>query len=300
MSPLSALLNKPQPTEEQALGLPEVEGDGQTRRYRGRSIDELIPKIEAELGADAIVVRRRRGLEGGIGGFFQRPFVEVDARPGGPGIDVYDEDPEPAPAPTPAPAMHHPLGAYMANTLTTSAAGGAPEVTVEDPPPLAAEAPGDFQELTPDTFGSALAEAELALPATVTAHFTPAAPPPPDPFGEELDVLDRNMRDLQAAPPPARPAVPTAMGRERARIEQDLLNVGVSEDLAAELIDAAIAHVLPFAFHASLAKAVRSALAAPSRAWSCCRRTARPWPWWGRVGAARRAAARCCWAPTAA
>ncbi len=38
--------------------------------------------------------------------------------------------------------------------------------------------------------------------------------------------------------------------------------VGVSEDLTAELIDAAIAHVLPFAFHSSLAEAVRSALAA--------------------------------------
>jgi flagellar biosynthesis GTPase FlhF len=291
MSTLSALLNMPRPTEEQALGLREVEGDGQTRRYRGRSIDELIPKIEAELGADAIVVRRRRGLEGGIGGFFQRPFVEVEARRGGPGIDVYDEDPEssfeaaPAstpppvsassqspPAPTlaspfpsaPAPALHHPLGAYMANTLTVSAGEDTPEATIEDPPPAAAQAPGEFRELTPDTFGAALDEAARALPATVPAY-SPAAPAPPlDPFGEELDVLDRGMRDLQAAPvsAPTRPAVPTAMSRERARIEQDLLDVGVSEDLTAELIDAAVAHVLPFAFHSSLATAVRSALAA--------------------------------------
>lgn len=61
------------------------------RVYRGRSIEELIPKIQVELGRDAIILRRRSGLTGGIAGFFQRRFVEIEARPGTPRVDLYDE-----------------------------------------------------------------------------------------------------------------------------------------------------------------------------------------------------------------
>ena len=50
------------------------------KTFRGRSLEELLPQIRAELGPDAIVLRRREGLTGGVGGFFQRPYVEVDAR----------------------------------------------------------------------------------------------------------------------------------------------------------------------------------------------------------------------------
>jgi flagellar biosynthesis GTPase FlhF len=237
--------------------------NSEARVYRGRSIDELIPRIEAELGADAIVVRRTRGLEGGIGGFFQRRFVEVEAKAGTPRFDMYDEglgEPAMPPPPQPAPARRGPNVAYVPGPRDTAATAELPEQVLEDPPlppAPAIEPPRAFQELTPETFGAALAEAEQALPAA-----TPAASPPPDPFGEELDVLDRGMRDLQVASPPPRPAAPTAMRRERERIERDLLEVGVSEDLTAELIDTAIAHVLPFTLHASLLKAVQSALAA--------------------------------------
>ena len=67
-------------------------GNGR-KTYRGKSLEEVIPKIRAELGEDAIVLRRRDGLVGGVGGFFQRPFVEVEAQAGGPRLDVYDEEP---------------------------------------------------------------------------------------------------------------------------------------------------------------------------------------------------------------
>ncbi len=66
--------------------------DTPIRTYRGRTIDELIPKIQEELGADAIILRRREGLTGGLAGFFQRPFVELEAMEGGPRVDLYDED----------------------------------------------------------------------------------------------------------------------------------------------------------------------------------------------------------------
>ena len=65
--------------------------DTATRVYRGRSVEELVPQIQRDLGADAIIVRRREGLTGGVLGFFQRAFVEIEAMPGAPGVDVYDE-----------------------------------------------------------------------------------------------------------------------------------------------------------------------------------------------------------------
>jgi flagellar biosynthesis GTPase FlhF len=50
------------------------------KTYRGRSLEELLPQVREELGPDAVVLRRREGLAGGVGGFFQRRFVEIDAR----------------------------------------------------------------------------------------------------------------------------------------------------------------------------------------------------------------------------
>jgi hypothetical protein len=77
------------------------------RTFRGRSLEELLPRIRDQLGPDAVVLRQRDGLMGGIGGFFQQRFVEIDARPGARRIDAYDEEP-PAPVPD---AFAQPLAA---------------------------------------------------------------------------------------------------------------------------------------------------------------------------------------------
>lgn len=77
--------------------LPTVSVDGEenkaegVRTYRGRSLAELIPRIRAELGSDAIILREREGLIGGVNGFFAKRCVEVDARRAT-RIDVYDDD----------------------------------------------------------------------------------------------------------------------------------------------------------------------------------------------------------------
>src|SRR3954452_9356426 len=52
-------------------------GSDDVKTFRGRSLEELLPQIRAELGPDAIVLRRREGMGGGI---FKRPYVEVEAR----------------------------------------------------------------------------------------------------------------------------------------------------------------------------------------------------------------------------
>src|SRR5918912_3156741 len=56
-------------------------GSDDVKTFRGRTLEEVLPKIRDELGPDAIVLRRREGLTCGVGGLFQRPYVEVDARP---------------------------------------------------------------------------------------------------------------------------------------------------------------------------------------------------------------------------
>src|SRR5215218_5203023 len=58
----------------------DMDTTSETKTFRGRSLEEVLPQVRADFGADAIVVRRREGLAGGIGGFFQRSYVEVDAR----------------------------------------------------------------------------------------------------------------------------------------------------------------------------------------------------------------------------
>src|SRR5579871_3383638 len=65
------------------------------RTYRGRTLEELLPQIKEELGADAVILREREGLVGGVGGFFAQRFIAVEARRGdGQSIDIYDDSPE--------------------------------------------------------------------------------------------------------------------------------------------------------------------------------------------------------------
>jgi flagellar biosynthesis GTPase FlhF len=56
----------------------------ETRTYQGTSIDELLPQIRAELGATAVITRRREGVTGGFAGFFGKRCVEIEAQPGAP------------------------------------------------------------------------------------------------------------------------------------------------------------------------------------------------------------------------
>ncbi len=92
--------------------------DSETRTYRGSSVDELIPRIQRELGDDAIILRRREGLTGGVLGFFQRSFVEIDAVSGHPRVDVYDEEP------IPVARVERSVGAYVTEQLAALAGTG--------------------------------------------------------------------------------------------------------------------------------------------------------------------------------
>src|SRR4051794_17478947 len=54
----------------------------ETYIYRGRSLEELVPRIRTELGEDAVIVGRRETTVGGVGGFSARREIEVEVRPG--------------------------------------------------------------------------------------------------------------------------------------------------------------------------------------------------------------------------
>src|SRR5436305_8781881 len=76
----------------------------ETKTFRGLSLAEVEAKVRAELGDDAVVVRQREGLTGGVGGFFQRRIYEVEAI-AGQGAPAPAAAPAPKPMPAPAPVM---------------------------------------------------------------------------------------------------------------------------------------------------------------------------------------------------
>ncbi len=152
-----------------------------TRVYRGRTVDELIPKIEAELGSDAVVVRREKGLTGGVAGFFQRPFVEIEARPGTPRVDRYDEDGgapalpnalagTQAAAPDAVPALPNALAGTQA--AAPDAVPALPAAPNAGPTLLAASDATPTVSATPDATPAPLAAPEATPLAKAPAAFT--------------------------------------------------------------------------------------------------------------------------------
>jgi flagellar biosynthesis GTPase FlhF len=110
--------------------------DTETTVYRGDTLEELLPQIREELGSDAVIVRQREGIVGGVGGFFGKKCVEVEARPAQARpsmpsrsvVDAYDTgepafepeaffEPAPEPAPAPAPAFAPEPGNHLLETL---------------------------------------------------------------------------------------------------------------------------------------------------------------------------------------
>jgi flagellar biosynthesis protein FlhF len=75
----------------------------ETRTYQGASLEELLPQIRADLGAGAVITRRREGVTGGFAGFFGKRCIEVEAQAGAPVqsvparnvFDAYDTAREP-------------------------------------------------------------------------------------------------------------------------------------------------------------------------------------------------------------
>lgn len=216
------------------------------RTYRGRKLEDLIPRIKEELGPDAIILREREGLMGGINGFFAQRFVEIEARAGTPRIDLYDE--LPLPEDSFASRLEQASIPFVDDPRPTPAAASVPPAV---PPVDELEAPAEEIPSEPE----AIAEAE-EIPASIEdlPAVTVEPEPAPAPVAKPRRRSPRLRRNAAATPQK------TIDGSAAASVIAELTARGISPAWAQELIGEAGAHFGPFA-QTSLRDAVRAAIA---------------------------------------
>jgi flagellar biosynthesis protein FlhF len=200
----------------------------ETKTYRGASIEELLPRIRAELGPEAVIVTRREGLVGGIGGFFQKKCVEVDARPGGPRIDVYDDGGEAEPK--------------------------APETVIE--PPAVTEPHLVRNDAATREGLETPAVQRLVGEAKPFADLLEEMTPEPTPAAKAYAAADTAIEvEVEVDPDP------TPEPKRIASLREGMVAAGLGADLAADVVDAVVANVAPFATPSRLRTLVRNELA---------------------------------------
>ena len=217
------------------------------KTFRGRTVEEVLPLIRAELGADAIVLRRREGLAGGMAGFFQRPYVEVDARA--------------------ALADDQPLEARNDRATAEGLASPAIQALVDQASPFAdalARAEGSVGERAQEVLIAAATGATTAQAPLPSADAGLYGPQPNRTAIEEVaDDLDLETRRVR--PGSGRRSRAHGLGVPRPATadaaEQRLVAAGLSAGLAADIVGEAVAHGLPFAQPRALKKLIRTVLA---------------------------------------
>jgi flagellar biosynthesis GTPase FlhF len=202
--------------------------------FRGKSLEEVLPQVREALGPDAVVLRRREGLVGGVAGLFQRPFVEVDARR--PLPDELD------PVPRNDRATEEGLASPVVRALVEQASPFADAL---------ARAERGIGTRAEEFLKSEAADAGLYGPQPNVEEAAPVFEPAPEP--PHFDEPAPEPRPVVANTPP----VPSSA----AGIEKALITHGLSPRLAADVVHEAVMHGLPFATPRALKKLVRTALA---------------------------------------
>ena len=229
------------------------------KTFRGRSLDEVLPQIRAELGADAIVVRRREGLAGGVAGFFQRSYVEVDAR------SAHDDE--------------KPLEARNDRATAEGFESPAIRALVDQAAPFAdalahAQSPVGaraHEVLIAAAQGAArdLADAPVAEPVSAGLYGPQPnraaiedAAPVYEPVSVPAEMIPPAVHEMPA-PEPRMPSR-EGLGAERPNVadahEQRLVAAGLSAAFAKDIVAEAVAHGLPFADARNIKKLIRTTL----------------------------------------
>ena len=216
------------------------------KTFRGRTLEEVLPQIREELGPDAIVLRRREGLAGGVGGFFQRSFVEVEAR-----RPLPDEQP---------------LEARNDRATAEGLATPGIQALVEQAAPFADALDGGRRardrgaragrpRRSPPA-STARSRTSSRIPRSRRAPAVAEQAPAPVRRGAagRRGRAGRPRRRWPSRPCPSRP-------RAAADARGELVAAGLSARLAADVVGEAVTHGLPFAAPRQLKKLVRSALA---------------------------------------
>jgi flagellar biosynthesis protein FlhF len=231
--------------------------DLEPRTYRGSDLDELLPKIREELGPDAIVLRQRDGLGGGIGGFFQRRCVEVVARRAAPRVNRYDEggpaevpDPVPPAPEPPAPAIQEIMRVASPFVEQLQAAQAQVQVPVEARPEEEPAPVAEADEPAVEPARQEPAPVAFEAPAPAPAAPAPAAPAPAAPAPTEVALAEAAATE------------PAPRGGAAAAHERALVVAGIAPALAAEIIGGTLSHAVPFAPKRPLKHLVRQGLAA--------------------------------------
>jgi flagellar biosynthesis GTPase FlhF len=230
-------------------------------------LSEALAQVREELGPDAVVVRRREGLEGGVAGFFQKAVVEIDAQPAGaaPALDVLDDDapvmPEPAAVEPPAaaelpePAELPAAGVAPALARDAAAAGFAAALATAQRQP----AVRPFADPAIDAIPQPQDSAPEVVPVTVAQPTAPAFVPEPVAAPAPAPAAPAAV----AAPAPM-PAAADGAHPEAERVLATMRRAGLSESFASAILEEAAVHGLPFAqdaSHAALRPLVARALA---------------------------------------
>jgi flagellar biosynthesis GTPase FlhF len=231
--------------------------------FRGRNLEELLPRIREELGADAIITRQREGLQGGFAGFFQKQFVEVEARAGTPRaqasarrtpvLDIYDDDESMAPPPAipldgDDDATSEGLSSPAIQAMLEQAAPFADYLSAAD---RAQRATADDQRDTSDGVEAALES--LARARGDAGEVREEEPVPAEPEENALATASAGLEQVRS-PRRSRPAAADTLA-------ETLCGSGLTQRLANAIVDETVTHLLPFGFPSELKLMVRQELA---------------------------------------
>ena len=245
----------------------------QMKQFSGATVDEVLLKVRAELGEDAVILQTRRVVNGGIGGFFGRQGVEVTAAEGLPDADeaanleaaasvAIPAEPDIAAQDEANPFRRHLEGrlaaAEEAEALDAPAPPGPPASPAAAYARSAGAAPAPPRPFAAGDLERSHAILEAARAAVRQAHETAAleAPPAPAPAPEP----DPEPDPVAVEPPfvpaafPAEPAPAPAPARAPARpavtnldgVRNELVRAGVDEPTLERFLEGFGEGVAPF------------------------------------------------------
>jgi flagellar biosynthesis protein FlhF len=187
------------------------------KTYRGRTLEEVLPQIKAEMGPDALVVAQREAHEGGVGGFFAKRMVEVDVQTS---------------------ESHDARVARFTEQLQAALSG-------ESPAPAPAQKPAVSEQV--DEFPLPEPDFEPApLVAGAAAYENQGSVPT---VSNENQGTVPTVSTNAALPADAHEAIDNLTAR------------GLSHELAADLVEQAVNHLMPFAPSDDVKPVVARALA---------------------------------------
>jgi flagellar biosynthesis protein FlhF len=227
-----------------------------TTTYRGGTLEEVLPRIRSELGPDAVIVRQREGVIGGVGGFFGKKCVEIEARPAAvrqaqPARSVVDAYDTGEPRPDAKSALlqtlmdqSSPFAAELSDALSQPSAD---ETIAEAPAPVVEEAAAGEDAPVAEP-AAAPAESRVAAPTRARANapavaranaptIVRASMPADIPAAAPIEARVTIARRAPEAPAVDEPAVARA----------NLLAAGFGAGLAEDIVAEATRTLLPFA-----------------------------------------------------